>query len=75
MTLDADVVAVSPSANYHAVHRAGVPNRWNRKPSRKGTGFVQPLRAHTYWHIEASYRTIKTVAIRPRRSGSLQHAR
>ena len=29
-------------------------NRWN-KPSRKGTGFVQPLAPHDHWHIDFSY--------------------
>ena len=25
------------------------------KPSKKGTGFVQPLQAHDDWHIDISY--------------------
>jgi len=29
--------------------------RWNRKPSKKGTGFQQPLKAHEHWHIDISY--------------------
>lgn len=58
MMLDADIVAVSPSTTYRVLRRAGVLDRWNRKPSRKGTGFVQPLRPHEHWHIDVSYLNI-----------------
>jgi putative transposase len=34
---------------------AGRLDRWNRPPSRKGTGFVQPLRPHQHWHIDIAY--------------------
>lgn len=34
---------------------AGLLDRWNNKPSKKGTGFVQPLSAHQHWHIDISY--------------------
>jgi putative transposase len=33
-------------------------SKWNRKPSKKGTGFVQPLDAHQHWHIDVSYLNI-----------------
>ena len=55
MMLDQDVVAASPSSVYRVLARAGVLDRWNRKPSRKGTGFVQPLRPHEHWHIDIAY--------------------
>lgn len=55
MMLDADVVAVSPATVYRVLKRAGVLDRWNGKPSKKGTGFVQPLRPHEHWHIDISY--------------------
>ena len=29
--------------------------KWNRQPSRKGTGFEQPLRAHEPWHVDVLY--------------------
>ena len=29
--------------------------RWKSKPSRKGTGFEQPLQPHQHWHIDVSY--------------------
>src|SRR6185436_4990243 len=37
------------------VFGAGLLDRWNRKPSKKGTGFVQPLRPHEHWHIDVAY--------------------
>ncbi len=53
--MDRDVVAVSPSSVYRVLRKAGVLDRWNGKPSKKGTGFVQPLKAHEHWHIDISY--------------------
>jgi putative transposase len=35
--------------------QAGLLSRWKSKPSRKGTGFEQPLRPHQHWHIDVSY--------------------
>jgi transposase InsO family protein len=55
MMLDAEVVAVSSATVYRVLKAAGVLNRWNQKPSLKGTGFVQPLRPHEHWHIDISY--------------------
>jgi len=55
MMMDADVVAVSPSSVYRILTKANLLNRWNRKESKKGTGFVQPLKAHDHWHIDISY--------------------
>jgi putative transposase len=46
--LDADVVAVSPATLYRALKRAGVLDRWKATPSKKATGFVQPLRPHDH---------------------------
>jgi transposase InsO family protein len=55
MMLDDDVVAVSPSSVYRVLKRAGRLDRKWQKPSKKGTGFVQPLRAHDHWHVDVSY--------------------
>lgn len=55
MMMDADIVAVSPSSVYRVLTHAGLLNKWNRKESKKGTGFVQPLEAHEHWHIDISY--------------------
>ena len=55
MMLDANVVAVSPATVYRVLRAAGVLDRWNRAPSRKGMGFVQPVAPHEHWHIDISY--------------------
>ena len=55
MMLDADVVAVSPATVYRVLKAAGVLDQWNAKPSKKGTGFVQPLAPDEHWHIDISY--------------------
>ena len=46
MMLDDDVVAVSPSSVYRVLKSAGRLDRWNRKTTKKGTGFVQPIGPH-----------------------------
>ena len=55
MMLDRDIVAVSPSTVYRVLRDAGALARWNGKPSRKGQGFVQPLRPHEHWHVDISH--------------------
>jgi putative transposase len=55
MMLDADVVAVSPSSVYRVLSDAGLLRRWNRKTSKKGDGFTQPLKPQEHWHIDVSY--------------------
>jgi putative transposase len=55
MMLDADVVAVSPASVWRVLRSAGLLSRWKGKPSRKGTGFEQPLQPHQHWHIDVSY--------------------
>jgi putative transposase len=55
MMLDADVVAVSPSSVWRVLGQAGLLKKWNRKESRKGTGFEQPLKPQQHWHIDVSY--------------------
>jgi putative transposase len=55
MLLDQDIVAVSPSSAWRVLGQAGLLQKWNRKKSHKGTGFVQPLRPHDHWHVDISY--------------------
>jgi transposase InsO family protein len=55
MMLDADIVAVSPTSVWRVLGQAGLLSKWNGKPSRKGTGFEQPLAVHQHWHIDVSY--------------------
>lgn len=56
--LDADVVAASPASVYRVLKAAGVLERHNHKPSKKATGFVQPVRPHEHWHVDVSYLNI-----------------
>ena len=58
MMLDADVVACSPASVYRVLKAAGVLERHNVNPSRKGSGFVQPLRPHEHWHVDVAYLNI-----------------
>lgn len=58
MMLDDDVVAVSPSSTYRVLKQAGLLARRNSSPSKKGTGFVQPIVPHEHWHVDISYLNI-----------------
>lgn len=49
MMLDQEVVAVSPSSVYRVMKQAGLIGNRNVVPSRKGTGFVQPVARHEHW--------------------------
>jgi putative transposase len=55
MMMDGDIVAVSPTSVWRVLQGAGLLQRWNGKPSKKGTGFAQPLGPHEHWHIDVSY--------------------
>lgn len=57
MMLDREVAAVSPSSVYRVLQQAGLIQR-HARPTRKGTGFVQPLQAHEHWHIDVSHLNI-----------------
>ena len=48
MMLDARTVAVSPTTVYRALTKAGRLDRCRGKPSKKGTGFQQPLLPHKH---------------------------
>ena len=58
MMLDADVVACSPASVYRVLKAAGLLAGSSPLPSKKGTGFVQPLAPHEHWHIDISYLNI-----------------
>jgi len=55
MMLDKNVVAVSPASVWRILSKAGLLARWNKKISKKGTGFFQPLKPHEHWHVDVSY--------------------
>ena len=58
MMLDADIVAVSPSTVYRVLSKAGRLSRFPKSKSLKGTGFVQPEKAHQHWHVDMAYLNI-----------------
>jgi transposase InsO family protein len=58
MMLDADVVACSPTSVYRVLKAANLLAGSSPVPSKKGTGFVQPLAAHEHWHVDVSYLNI-----------------
>jgi putative transposase len=55
MMLDEDVVAVSPTSVYRVLKKAGRLDRHCWAPSKKGTGFVQPVGPHKHWHLDIAY--------------------
>ena len=55
MMIDADVVAVSPSSVFRVLREAGRLRRWAPNPSKKGTGFEQPLAVHEHWHVDIAH--------------------
>jgi len=58
MMLDDDIVAVSPATVYRVLRDAGRLDRRPHTPTKKGTGFVQPLGPHMHWHIDIAVLTI-----------------
>jgi putative transposase len=58
MMLDADVVACSPASTYRVLKKAGLLAGTTPNITKKGTGFVQPLKAHQEWHVDVSYLNI-----------------
>lgn len=58
MMLDRDVAAASPASVYRVLKAAGCLSRRGFQRSKKGTGFVQPLRPHEHWHVDVSYLNI-----------------
>ena len=58
MMNDANVVAVSPSTVYRVLKEAGVLAPRCGAPSRKGTGFEQPVRPLEHWHVDVAHLNI-----------------
>lgn len=57
MMMDANIVATSPGTVYNVLKAAGLMKR-DKSPSKKGTGFQQPLKAHEHWHTDIAYLNI-----------------
>jgi putative transposase len=60
MMLDSDVVAVSPATVWRVLNKEGLLRPWKPIPSKKGTGFQQPLHPHQHWHMDMSYINISS---------------
>jgi hypothetical protein len=58
MMLDQDVVACSPSSAYRVLKKFGLLAGQTPNVTKKGTGFVQPLKPHQEWHVDISYLNI-----------------
>ena len=58
MMLDDDIVAVSPATVYRVLRAAGRLDRNRPKPTKKGTGFVQPFGPHVHWHVDIAVVTV-----------------
>lgn len=55
LMLDRDIVAVSPTTVWRVLSAEGLLSNWNKGPSKKGTGFMQPIKIHEHWHTDISY--------------------
>lgn len=55
MMNDAGIVAVSPTTTWRVLSKAGLLDKWAKRASKKGTGFVQPLAPHEHWHIDIAH--------------------
>jgi putative transposase len=58
MMLDANQVACSPASVYRVLKGAGLLAGSSPNVTKKGTGFVQPLKPHEHWHVDVSYLNI-----------------
>jgi transposase InsO family protein len=58
MMLDADSVACSPASVYRVLKKAGLLAGQTPTVTKKGTGYVQPLKPHQEWHVDVSYLNI-----------------
>jgi putative transposase len=58
MMVDENVVAASPTSVWRVLKKAGLLEARSVGPSKKGTGFEQPLKPHEHWHSDVSYLNI-----------------
>jgi hypothetical protein len=58
LMLDQDVVACSPASTYRVLKKFGLLAGPTPNVTKKGTGFVQPLKPHHEWHVDVSYLNI-----------------
>lgn len=53
--IDNDVAYASESTVYRVLQSAGLMQRHDAEPTKKGTGFIQPKAPHEHWHTDISY--------------------
>jgi putative transposase len=58
MMLDDNVAACSPASVYRVLKDAGLLAGQAPKPTKKGTGFAQPIQPHQHWHVDVSHLNI-----------------
>jgi len=58
MMIDAEVAACSPASVYRVLKNAGLLAGPSPAITKKGAGFVQPLKPHEHWHIDISHLNI-----------------
>ena len=47
--------SVSPATVWRVLNKEGLLRLWKPTPSKKGTGFQQPMHPHQHWHMDVSY--------------------
>ena len=58
MMMDKNIVYAAPSTVYSVLKRHDAIRSRTVKKSKKGTGFVQPLKAHEHWHSDITNVTV-----------------
>ncbi len=53
--IDQSIAFMSPSTLYRILVTHGIMRTKTSKKSKKGNGFVQPLKPHEHWHTDISY--------------------
>jgi len=55
MMIDEDIVACAPTTVYRVLKERSLLCRSTAKPSKKGTGFIQPKHPNQEWHTDITY--------------------
>ena len=60
MGIDDNAFACSPNTVYRVLSKEGLLSKWkNKKNTKKGKGFIQPLKPHQQWHTDIKYINFK----------------
>jgi len=55
MMIDQDIAFASPTTVYRVLKERDALRMRGNGPTKKGTGFDQPMKAHEHWHTDISY--------------------